>query len=55
MAYVTPLWHGIELCRGAVISSFDAEPVALHLAVLIAYAGAGLLACRIAFSKTLRP
>ena len=55
VAYVTPLWHGIELCRGAVISSFDAEPVALHLAVLIAYAGAGLLACRIAFSKTLRP
>jgi len=55
VAYVTPLWHGIELCRGAVIPSIDSGPVAVHLAVLLAYTSAGLLACWITFSRTLRP
>ena len=55
VAYVTPLWHGIELCRGAVIPSVDAGPVAVHVAVLLAYAVGGLLACRATFAKALRP
>ncbi|RLE21693.1 MAG: ABC transporter permease [Actinobacteria bacterium] len=55
VAYVTPLWHGIELCRGAVISSVDAGPVGVHIAVLVGYAVAGLVACHISFSRTLRP
>ena len=55
IAYVTPLWHGIELCRGAVISGFDAGDVAVHLAVLIAYASVGWVACRVNFGRRLRP
>ena len=55
VAYVTPLWHGIELCRGAVISTIDPGPVGLHVAVLVAYAGVGLAACRITFARRLKP
>jgi len=55
VAYVTPLWHGIQLCRGAVITSVDAGNVAVHLAVLLAYAIGGWFACRTAFSRRLRP
>ena len=55
VAYVTPLWHGIELCRGAVIASVDAGNVAVHLAVLLAYDTAGCFACRIKFTRRLQP
>jgi lipooligosaccharide transport system permease protein len=55
IAHVTPLWHGIELCRGAVIASSDPGPVAVHVGVLLAYAVVGLAACRITFARTLRP
>jgi lipooligosaccharide transport system permease protein len=55
VAYVTPLWHGIELCRGAVIPSIDPGPVAVHLGVLLAYAVGGLLVCRATFVRALRP
>jgi lipooligosaccharide transport system permease protein len=55
VAYVTPLWHGIELCRGAVIESVDAGNVGVHLAVLAAYVVAGWVACRVCFAKRLAP
>jgi lipooligosaccharide transport system permease protein len=55
VAYVTPLWHGVELCRGAVIDSVSAGNVAVHLAVIGGYAVAGWLACRIAFARRLAP
>jgi len=55
VAYVTPLWHGIELCRGAVIDSVSAGNVAVHLAVLGAYIFTGRAACRITFARRLAP
>ena len=55
VARVTPLWHGIELCRGAVIESVDAGNPAVHLAVLVGYCAAGWLACRRAFAGRLAP
>jgi lipooligosaccharide transport system permease protein len=55
VAYVTPLWHGIELCRGAVIDSVGAGNVAVHLGVLGAYIGAGWAMCRITFARRLAP
>lgn len=55
VAYVTPLWHGIELCRGAVIDSVGAGNVGVHLAVLTGYAAAGWVACRITFARRLAP
>ena len=55
VAYVTPLWHGIELCRGAVIASVDPGNVAVHLAVLFTYVVAGWYACRLTFAQRLQP
>ena len=55
VAYVTPLWHGIELCRGAVITSVSPGNVAVHLGVLTVYVVAGWMACRIAFGRRLAP
>jgi lipooligosaccharide transport system permease protein len=54
VAYLTPLWHGIELCRAAVIDEVEATNVGLHLAVLTAYAFGGWLACRVTFAWRLR-
>lgn len=55
VAYVTPLWHGIQLCRGAVVESVDPGNVAVHVAVLLAYTVVGWLACRVAFTRRLKP
>ncbi len=55
VAYITPLWHGIELCRGAVIAEVSAGNVAVHVLVLVGYATAGWVACRIAFARRLKP
>ena len=44
VAWVTPLWHAIELCRDLILGGLG--PAALgHLAVLCAYALVGYLAC----------
>lgn len=55
VAYVTPLWHGIELCRGFVIPDASPGNVAVHLAVVVAYVVVGWLACRITFARRLKP
>ena len=55
VAYVTPLWHAIELCRGFVIAAVDPGNVAVHLAVISAYVVAGWLACRVTFTRRLMP
>jgi len=55
VAYVTPLWHGIELCRGAVIPSVSPGNVGVHLAVIATYVVLGWVACRITFARRLQP
>lgn len=55
VAYVTPLWHGIELCRGVVIESSSPGNVVVHLLVLVTYVFAGWIACRLFFARRLRP
>jgi lipooligosaccharide transport system permease protein len=42
LAWVTPLWHGVELARGATTGSLGAGWIVLHLAVLAAFVAAGL-------------
>ena len=42
IAYVTPLYHGVELTRGAVLGTLDLGAAAGHVAVLVAYAGVRL-------------
>jgi lipooligosaccharide transport system permease protein len=34
VAYVTPLYHGIELCRDAVLERLELPSTLLHLGVL---------------------
>jgi lipooligosaccharide transport system permease protein len=55
VAYVTPLWHGVELCRGVVIDSISTGNALVHLTVIGGYVVAGWVACRIAFARRLAP
>ncbi len=36
LAYLTPLWHGVELCRDASLGALEAGPAALSVAYLAA-------------------
>lgn len=47
VAYVSPLWHGVELSRAATLGSATPIDWFWHVAYLAAWAGVGyLLACR---------
>ena len=47
IAYASPLWHGVELCRAATLDTGTALGWSGHVACLTAWAVAGyLLACR---------
>jgi lipooligosaccharide transport system permease protein len=54
VAWFTPLWHGIELCRGLVLGGLGAGSAVGHAAVLFAFLGGGLAAARITFDRRLR-
>ena len=41
LAWLSPLWHGVELCRGAMTGSIDFFPALAHVAVLGACVVAG--------------
>ena len=41
LAQVTPLYHGVELARGAVLGSLGAADALVHVGVLLAYAVVG--------------
>jgi lipooligosaccharide transport system permease protein len=46
IAYVSPLWHGVELCRSATLGTPTTVPVIVHVGYLAAWAIVGyLLAC----------
>jgi lipooligosaccharide transport system permease protein len=53
IARATPLWHGIELCRGAVLGTLDAGAAAVHVVVLITFAAAGYLLARRCYLRKL--
>lgn len=53
VAYVTPLWHGVELCRRTMLSTLTATAAVGHIAVLVAMAAVGWAACRVTFSRRL--
>jgi len=44
VAYLTPLWHGVSLCRALNLGTADLGQVAIDVAYLAALATAGLLA-----------
>lgn len=43
LAWATPLWHGVELCRDLASGSIEAWPTAAHVAYLVALTLAGAL------------
>jgi lipooligosaccharide transport system permease protein len=42
LAYATPLWHGVALCRALSLGDLDAGSVAVHVAYLVALSALGL-------------
>jgi lipooligosaccharide transport system permease protein len=53
VAYVTPLWHGVDLCRQLTLGDVNV-PLALgHLAYLLAFTGAGLVAAYYSYRRRL--
>ena len=55
VARLTPIWHGIELCRGLVLGGLDMATGLMHLFVLVAFVVAGSVAATITFDRRLRP
>ena len=53
VAYATPLYHGVELCRGAVLGTLGVAAAVVHVSVLVAFWLAGFLACRVTFARRL--
>lgn len=52
-ARVTPLWHGVELTRGAVLGGLGLGAAAAHVAYLSAWVVAGWLVARRTFRRRL--
>lgn len=53
VAYVTPLYHGIELCRGAVLGRLAAPSAVGHVAVLAAFIAVAWFIARRTFTRRL--
>jgi lipooligosaccharide transport system permease protein len=55
LAAVSPLWHGVELCRAAATGSFRFGPVVAHVAVLSALVALGARWGTRTFERRLSP
>ena len=53
IARVTPLWHGVELCRGAVHDRLELGSAIGHLAYLIGLIALGAFLARPRFARRL--
>ncbi|OKH94818.1 ABC transporter permease [Streptomyces uncialis] len=53
LAYASPLWHGVELSRGAMLGTSPAWPVAWHIGYLLLWAVAGWICAEVAFRRRL--
>ncbi len=52
MAWLTPLWHGVTLCRDLTLGRVGPEDM-LHLAYLLVFVAAGLLLARWSYRRRL--
>jgi lipooligosaccharide transport system permease protein len=52
IAWFTPLWHGVTLCRDLTLGAVSVDDL-LHLAYLLAFVTAGLLLARISYRRRL--
>jgi lipooligosaccharide transport system permease protein len=55
IAWVTPLWHGVELCRGLTLGTIGAVAALGHVAFLLAFIVAGYAFAVVAFRRRLVP
>jgi lipooligosaccharide transport system permease protein len=53
IAYVTPLWHGVNLCRQLTLGDVDPWLALLHLLYLVAFVTVGLAVARYTYRKRL--
>ena len=53
VAWMTPLSHGVALCRGIVLGNLAGGETLLHVTVLFAYAAAGVVIARPALARRL--
>lgn len=55
LAWFTPLWHGVELCRSLTLGRPEAVTAVVHAAVLAAFALAGVAWGARTFTRRLNP
>jgi lipooligosaccharide transport system permease protein len=53
VAYATPLWHGVALCRGISLGTLTAGAAVLHAGYLVAVTAAGLAVGRLTYLRRL--
>ncbi|WP_433501274.1 ABC transporter permease [Sphaerimonospora sp. CA-214678] len=53
LAYASPLWHGVEMCRAATLGRATAWPLAVHLGYLLLWAAGGVALAVLAFRRRL--
>jgi len=54
VAYVTPLWHGVDLCRSIDLGTGSAWLTVGHVAYLLAWVTVGLLVAERTYARRLR-
>jgi len=52
-AYATPIWHGVELCRGLMLGTIDLLPALGHVTYLLAWTIGGLVLARRSYRRRL--
>jgi lipooligosaccharide transport system permease protein len=55
VAWATPLWHGVELCRALTLGRVAAGATLVHVAVLVGFVTAGLAVGARTFTRRLTP
>lgn len=53
VAWATPLWHGVSLCRDLTSGSIDAAPTLMHVGYLLAFVVVGSAAAIVVFRRRL--
>ena len=53
LAFATPLWHGVELCRSLTLGTATWTGSLIHVAYLLVFAVGGFLVARITFRRRL--
>jgi lipooligosaccharide transport system permease protein len=53
LAFATPLWHGVELCRSLTLGTATWAGSLVHVAYLLVFAVGGFLVARVTFRRRL--